>query len=249
MAIVKDQLRQIISENDINSVGDIYSLFKESFKDMLQELLEAELDATLGYEKHNKPESDSDNKRNGYSSKTVKSQYGTLDLDITYDRVQSYVDSTTMEYYYTKLSPVEVMITSNIISNPHSVSGQMYLEARAKLASERDALQDKLLSDLVVGGGSVALSAINPLAGAGVAFVKALAENNRADAAVAFNNGGKSILYDSKDPGSIGAAGVVTNTTKAFINYNANYSKITAAMNQEDKKMLQVGFIKAGYIT
>ena len=43
MAIAKEQLRQIISENDVKSVGDIYSLFKESFKDMLQELLEAEI--------------------------------------------------------------------------------------------------------------------------------------------------------------------------------------------------------------
>lgn len=51
MAIAKKQLRQIISENDISSVGDIYSLFKECFKDMLQELLEAELDASLGYTK------------------------------------------------------------------------------------------------------------------------------------------------------------------------------------------------------
>lgn len=32
MAIAKEQLRQIILENDINSAGDIYTLFK----DMLQ---------------------------------------------------------------------------------------------------------------------------------------------------------------------------------------------------------------------
>lgn len=51
MAIAKEQLQQIITDNDIKSVGDIYSLFKDSFKDMLQELLEAELNATLGYEK------------------------------------------------------------------------------------------------------------------------------------------------------------------------------------------------------
>lgn len=36
MAIAKEQLRQIILENDINSAGDIYTLFKDSFKDMLQ---------------------------------------------------------------------------------------------------------------------------------------------------------------------------------------------------------------------
>ena len=86
MAIAKEQLRQIISENDVKSVGDIYSLFKESFKDMLQELLEAELDVSLGYEKNYKQDVDSDNKRNGYSPKTVKSQYGSLDLDIPRDR-------------------------------------------------------------------------------------------------------------------------------------------------------------------
>ena len=36
--------------NNITSVADVYSC-KDSFKDILQELLEAEMDATLGYEK------------------------------------------------------------------------------------------------------------------------------------------------------------------------------------------------------
>ena len=51
MAVAKDQIRQIITENNITSVADVYSLLKDSFKDILQELLEAEMDATLGYEK------------------------------------------------------------------------------------------------------------------------------------------------------------------------------------------------------
>ena len=51
MAVAKEQIRQIISGNNINSVADIYTLLKDSFKDILQELMEAELDATLGYEK------------------------------------------------------------------------------------------------------------------------------------------------------------------------------------------------------
>ena len=54
MAVVKEQIRQIISENNINSVADIYTVLKESFKDIQQELMEAELDATLGYEKNHK---------------------------------------------------------------------------------------------------------------------------------------------------------------------------------------------------
>ena len=51
MSVAKEQIRQIISENNINSVADVYSLLKDSFKDILQELMEAEMDATLGYEK------------------------------------------------------------------------------------------------------------------------------------------------------------------------------------------------------
>ena len=50
MPVAKEQIRQIISENNISSVADVYTLLKDSFKDILQELMEAELDATLGYE-------------------------------------------------------------------------------------------------------------------------------------------------------------------------------------------------------
>ncbi len=49
MAVAKERIRQIISENNISSVADVYALLKDSFKDILQELMEAELDATLGH--------------------------------------------------------------------------------------------------------------------------------------------------------------------------------------------------------
>ena len=46
MLFRSEQIRQIISENNISSVADVYTLLKDSFKDILQELMEAELDAT-----------------------------------------------------------------------------------------------------------------------------------------------------------------------------------------------------------
>lgn len=52
MSVAKEQIRQIISENSLNSVTDVYSLLRDSFKDILQELMEAELDASIGYEKN-----------------------------------------------------------------------------------------------------------------------------------------------------------------------------------------------------
>ena len=52
MPATKQQIRQIIADNNLNSVADGYSLLKDSFKDILQELIEAELDVSLGYEKN-----------------------------------------------------------------------------------------------------------------------------------------------------------------------------------------------------
>ena len=52
MSVTKDQIRQIIAENNLNSVTDVYSPLKDSFKDILQELMAAELDASLGYQKN-----------------------------------------------------------------------------------------------------------------------------------------------------------------------------------------------------
>ena len=86
MPVAKEQIRQIISENNITSVTDVYALLKESFKDILQELMEAELDATLGYEKNKKGDLVTNNKRNGHSAKTLKSQYGEFQVYVPRDR-------------------------------------------------------------------------------------------------------------------------------------------------------------------
>ena len=45
MPVAKEQIRQIIADNNLNSVADVYTLLRDGFKDILQELMEAELDA------------------------------------------------------------------------------------------------------------------------------------------------------------------------------------------------------------
>ena len=47
MPIAKEQIRQIITDNNLNSVADVYTLLKDDFKDILQELMEAERDVSL----------------------------------------------------------------------------------------------------------------------------------------------------------------------------------------------------------
>ena len=48
--------------------------------------MEAELDATLGYEKIIREILQTDNKRNGHSTKNLKSQYGEFQIDVPRDR-------------------------------------------------------------------------------------------------------------------------------------------------------------------
>ena len=48
--------------------------------------MEAELDASLGYEKNHKGDLRTDNKRNGHSPKKLKSQYGEFQIDVPRDR-------------------------------------------------------------------------------------------------------------------------------------------------------------------
>lgn len=111
MAIAKEQLRQIIADNNITNVGDIYTLFKDSFKDMLQELLEAEMDASIGYTKNEKDQLVIDNKRNGYSTKTVKTQFGEMPIDIPRDRNGEF-EPIIVPKYQRNISGIEEKVIS-----------------------------------------------------------------------------------------------------------------------------------------
>ena len=54
MAIQKELLQEIIKENNLKGAGQVYTLLKDNFKDLYQELLKAELDVSLGYDKNEK---------------------------------------------------------------------------------------------------------------------------------------------------------------------------------------------------
>lgn len=111
MAIAKEQIRQIISQNNLNSVADVYSLLNESFKDILQELMEAELDASLCYEKNQKGALLTDNKRNGHSQKTLKSQYGEFQAEVPRDR-NSEFEPKLIPKYQRDVSGIEEKVIS-----------------------------------------------------------------------------------------------------------------------------------------
>lgn len=111
MAIAKEQIRQIIADNNFTNVADVYDYLKEGFKDILQELMEAEMDAVLGYEKNQKGDIVSKNKRNGYSTKTLKSQYGEFPIEIPRDRNAEF-EPKLIPKYQRDISGIEEKVIS-----------------------------------------------------------------------------------------------------------------------------------------
>jgi len=110
MTVAKEQIRQIISENNIRSVTDVYELLKDSFKDILQELMEAELEATLGYAKNQKEDLQTDNKRSRHSTKNLKSQYGEFQIDVPRDRNGEF-EPKLIPKYQRDISGIEEVIS------------------------------------------------------------------------------------------------------------------------------------------
>lgn len=84
--LTKEQVKEIIRGNNFQSVSDVTSYLKEIFKDMVEELLEAELEAKLGYAKDDSSNKNTDNSRNGYTSKTLKSEFGEVQIQVPRDR-------------------------------------------------------------------------------------------------------------------------------------------------------------------
>lgn len=84
--ISNEVFKRLIEDYNIKSTDDIKDMLKDLLGGTIQTMLEAEIEDNLGYSKHNYKEKITNNSRNGHSNKTVRSEYGTIDLDIPRDR-------------------------------------------------------------------------------------------------------------------------------------------------------------------
>ena len=78
--------RQLIRAYDIKGMDDIKAMVRDLVGDTLQDMLTAELDEHLGYEKYAVEEKQTDNSRNGHSKKTLRSEYGEIEIEVPRDR-------------------------------------------------------------------------------------------------------------------------------------------------------------------
>ena len=78
----------LLSEYDIQTADDIQAALKDLLGSTIQEMIEAEMDEHLGYDKYER--SSVSNYRNGTKTKHVRSKYGEFDIDVPQDRQSTF---------------------------------------------------------------------------------------------------------------------------------------------------------------
>ncbi|VHP65312.1 transposase mutator type [Clostridioides difficile] len=79
-------LKKLIEEYDVKTTTDIQDMLKDLFASTIHQMLEAELDDHLGYDRYGNKNKNTKNSRNGYRNKNVKSDFGEITLNIPRDR-------------------------------------------------------------------------------------------------------------------------------------------------------------------
>lgn len=86
MAIAK----AIIDEYQPKTAEEMQDALKDIFGPMFEAMLQGEIDTHLGYEAHNHGYKDTENRRNGYIHKNVKTTYGDIPVDVPRDRESTF---------------------------------------------------------------------------------------------------------------------------------------------------------------
>ena len=87
-AAMREMMRDYLKNNDISIKDgtDVNSIMRDMMSVLLEGALDEDLDEELGYSKYDYRNKDTENSRNGHSSKTMKTSFGEVDIDVPRDR-------------------------------------------------------------------------------------------------------------------------------------------------------------------
>ena len=104
----REQMKKIMKDLNVKDMDDIQDLFKIFVQTALEGGLEAELDEELGYSKYDYRNKETDNSRNGHSTKTM----GDMDIDIPRDRNGEFEPQLVKKHQTTLSGDIEEKIIS-----------------------------------------------------------------------------------------------------------------------------------------
>ena len=82
----RSKIRELLDMSNITSMDDIQNLFKETIAEFMEDGLETELDDELGYSRYDYCNKNTENSRNGHSSKTLRTSFGDVAVAVPRDR-------------------------------------------------------------------------------------------------------------------------------------------------------------------
>lgn len=82
----RSKIRELLDVSNITSMDDIQNLFKETIAEFMEDGLETELDDELGYSRYDYCNKNTENSRNGHSSKTLRTSFGDVEVAVPRDR-------------------------------------------------------------------------------------------------------------------------------------------------------------------
>lgn len=113
-AALREMMTGFLKENNIkiNDGTDVNSIMRDMMSVILEGTLDAELNEELGYSKYDYKNKNTDNSRNGYSSKTMHTSYGDMEIDIPRDRKGEFEPQVIKKYQNTVTQDMEEKIIS-----------------------------------------------------------------------------------------------------------------------------------------
>ena len=82
----REKIRELLETAGVTGMDDIQQLFRETIAEFMETGLDSELDEHLGYDRYNTKEKATDDSRNGYSSKTLRTSFGDTSIQVPRDR-------------------------------------------------------------------------------------------------------------------------------------------------------------------
>ncbi|MEG2285897.1 MAG: transposase, partial [Eubacterium sp.] len=117
----KELISQLLATYQPEDAGDVQAMLKDLLGDALQGMLEAELEDDLGYSRYDYANKETDNRRNGFSKKTITSSMGDLSIAIPRDRDGEF-EPQVVKKHQTDISTIEDQVLSmgvfEIVFNP-----------------------------------------------------------------------------------------------------------------------------------
>ena len=135
---------------ECESPAEVTKMLKELFSGTIEQMLQAELDEHLGYDKHSPEGDNSGNSRNGFGKKTIKSEWGEAEIAVPRDRKGTF-EPKVLEKRQTRTDDIETrvlamyskgMSTRDIEDHLRDIYG---VDASASLISR---ITDKIMPEL-----------------------------------------------------------------------------------------------------